>query len=106
MCDISEIFGRYKPTKKLKEADIFHLYDTGKNCVDNDSGYHDSRHFNLVAFNTKTLEKCDMGIYDGIQNLSDDKIVDLIRIFSDGSTIVRFRQPVEVAQCIQCATVH
>jgi len=105
MCEISDIFDRYRSSKSLRKADIFHLYDTGERCDENDSGYHDSRHFNLVAFNTRTMEKCDLGKYDGIQNLSEDKVVDLIRIYADGSTIIRFRTPVEVSQCIHCATV-
>ena len=61
-----EVFEKYTHVEYLKYADIFHLYDTGKNCVDDNSGYHDARHFKLLAFNTNTMQKCDLGQHDGI----------------------------------------
>ena len=103
MCNISKIFDHYRITNSLNQADIFHLYESGVKHADSESGYHDSRHFKLMAFNTRTQEKCDLGVHDGIQNLTDDKVVDMIRIFADGSTIVRFRDPVKVEHCIPCA---
>jgi len=70
--NVQEVFDRYKENENLKEADIFHLYDTGEECIKDNTGYHDSRHFILVGFNTKTMEKCELGRHDGLESFSDN----------------------------------
>lgn len=95
--DVAKIFNSYKENEQLEAADIFHIYDTGKECIVDNSGYHDSRHFRLVVFNTQTVEKCDLGIHDGIQNLSNNVALDKIRVYADGSFIVVLKQPVKLS---------
>lgn len=87
--NVEEVFSRYKDNPNLTEADIFHLYDTGEECIKDNSGFHDSRHFELVIFNTETMEKKHCGRHDGITNVSDSLSFRIIRIFADGSFFIR-----------------
>lgn len=103
---IEEVNKMYEKVELLTHADIFHLYDTGKRCVEDDSGYHDSRHFRLIAYNTETKEMNDLGIHDGIQNLKADNNVYQIRVFEDGSFFVRFYKPVEITFLSQCVSLY
>lgn len=77
--NVQEVFDRYKENENLTEADIFHLYDTGEECIKNNTGYHDSRHFRLVGFNTETMEKCELGRHDGLESFSDNLCVRKVR---------------------------
>lgn len=88
--------------KELKKADIFHLYDTGEECFKDNSGYHDSRHFNLIAFNSETMEKHNLGRHDGIFNHGNDVRVVIMRVFADGSFFVRLEKPATIGdyQCV------
>ena len=95
--DVNKIFNCYKENEQLEAANIFHIYDTGEECAVDNSGYHDSRHFRLVVFNTQTLEKRDLGLHDGIQNLSNNTILDKIRVYADGSFIVVLKRPVKLS---------
>ena len=95
--DVNKTFNSYKENKQLESANIFHLYDTGKECMIDNSGYHDSRHFKLVVFNTQTMEKRDLGTHDGIQDLSNNAVLDKIRVYADGSFIVTLKQPVKLS---------
>lgn len=93
--NIEKVFNRYVEVEALDKADIFHLYDTGRECKIDNSGYWDSRHFRLMIFNTKTMEKCDMGIHDGL-SIEDGVQLKLTRIFADGSTLLRFSKPANI----------
>lgn len=88
--NVKTVFDRYTENEDLLEADIFHLYDTGKECFTDNSGYHDSRHFELIAFNTKTMEKRNFGIHDGMSNFSEDLPIQLVRVYADGSFFIKF----------------
>jgi hypothetical protein len=91
-----ELFNMYKDNTNLKKADIFHIYDTGKKC--GKAGFRDSKFFKLVIFNTKTMEKRDCGNYhDGIRfsKICTTRLK-LLRVFIDGSFLVRFQHPVTV----------
>jgi hypothetical protein len=94
--DVNEVFNRYTETKELKEADIFHLYDTGEECMKDDSGYHDSRHFELIAFNTKTMQKKNCGRHDGITSYSNDLPIRMMRVYADGSFFVKLGRPAKI----------
>lgn len=87
--DVKLVFNRYTETPELNEADIFHLYDTGEECLKDNSGYHDSRHFELLAFNTKTMQKKNCGTHDGISCYSKDLPVEMLRVYADGSFFVK-----------------
>ena len=91
-----EVFDRYEETKDLKEADIFHLYDTGKECIVDNSGYHDSRHFELIAFNTETMQKRNCGTHDGISSYHSDIPVRMLRVYSDGSFFIKLGRLAEI----------
>lgn len=95
--DVEALFSQYNEAPDLEEADAFHLYDTGKECAVDDSGYHDARHFKLIAFNTETDQKRDCGIHDGITNLLfNGPTVNTIRVFADGSFFFRMNKPVKL----------
>ena len=49
-----EILDKYQVDDTLKAFDIFHLYPGELAYPD---GYQDSRFFNLVGFNTKTMKR-------------------------------------------------
>lgn len=102
--NVNEVFDRYQHNEDLKEADIFHLYDTGENCFENNSGYHDSRHFNLIAFNTKTMEKVDLGRHDGIENLNENLSINIVRVYVDGSFFIRLNRLAKISN-FQCVTL-
>lgn len=98
-----EVFNMYTENKNLQQADIFHLYDTGEECIKENKGYHDSRMFNLIAFNTQTMEKRNCGFHDGLQSFNDNVNIYLVRIYADGSTMIRLHRPatISVFQCIE-----
>lgn len=100
--NVDAVFNEYTTNDNLQEANIFHLYDTGEDCYENNSGYHDSRHFRLVAFNTFTMEKCDLGIHDGIESINDSLSIRLIRIYADGSFFIRLNDVASIKnfQCV------
>lgn len=100
--NVDEIFNCYKENDNLSEADIFHLYDTGEECIVDNSGYHDSRHFNLVAFNSKTIEKRNLGRHDGIESISNNLNVRMIRVYADGSFFISLSRPAKLSnyQCV------
>lgn len=89
--DVKKLFDRYTETTNLREADVFHLYDTGEECIKDNSGFYDSRHFELIAFNTRTLQKMHCGRHDWIISYKTDLPVQLLRVFADGSFFVSFK---------------
>lgn len=94
--DYQAVFDSYKDTPNLSVADIFHLYDTGKECFHDNSGYQDARHMRVVAFNSETMQKCDLGIHDGIiTTVKEEAKLFLIRMYADGSTLIRLKEPVD-----------
>jgi len=103
--DVNEVFDRYTENYSLKEADIFHLYDTGDECIVHSDGFHDSRHFRLIAFNTETMEKSDLGIHDGIQSISPNSKVNQIRVFADGSFFISFHELQKISN-LQCVRIE
>ena len=101
--NVEEVFDRYNNNDKLEEADIFHLYDTGDECITDNSGYHDSRHFKLVIFNTKTMEKRTLlGRHDGITSTLNNHSIDKVRIYADGSFFFKLKNVAKLGifQCI------
>ena len=94
--NVNEVFDLYSEANNLQEADIFHLYDTGEECILDNSGYHDSRHFNLIAFNTKTMQKRNFGRHDGISSPFNEIPISLVRVYADGSFLIRFKRPVKI----------
>lgn len=95
-----EYLSTYKENDKLQEFNILHLYP-GDLAWPN--GYVDSRFFNLIGFNHNTMERRDLGKRDGLR-FAPNVTVMLVRIFADGSTLIRFWKPVWV-ELFQCANV-
>jgi hypothetical protein len=96
---INEILSAYTEDSSLEQFDILHLYPTNDlPCIIGSTGYHDSKHFNLVGFNTGTNKKRDLGKHDGITFTSDEiqPKLSMIRIFIDGAMLVRFHEPIEL----------
>lgn len=102
--NVQKVFDRYKENENLKEADIFHLYDTGEECLKDNTGYHDSRHFRLVGFNTQTMEKCELGRHDGLESFSDNLCIRKIRVYADGSFFISLSRPAKL-HLFQCVSL-
>ena len=91
--DPQAIFDSYTDNDKLNKVNIIHIYDTGIKCIDNNTGFHDSRHFRLVGFNTILKYKRDFGeIFDNITSFQDSIRISTIRVYNDGSFIIVFKQ--------------
>ena len=80
---------------------ILHLYPKGLAYPD---GYYDSQFFDLHCFNMETDEKLVIEQRDGLV-FDDDVHVDIVRIFADGSTLIRFKHPVRIS-VFQAVEVH
>lgn len=99
--DKIDVLAKYKETMDLKTFHIIHLYPKKVAWPD---GYYDSRFFDLVCFNTKTMEKKTYQHHDGLEFPSSCN-VDIVRIFADGSTMIRFKTPHEIIFCSQAVEI-
>ena len=88
-----KFLSEYKEFDGLKEFNILQLYPMGLCYPD---GYYDSRWFNLVAYNYLTNQMKNLGRHDGLTFNSNNPAVDIVRIFADGSTLIRFKGLVKV----------
>ena len=84
---INSLKSDYTPNGDLDTFHIFHMYDTGEYGCENE-GYADSMFFHLYGYNTDTMESSYIGRHDGIRIISGTQ-VDIVRIFADGSTLIR-----------------
>jgi hypothetical protein len=89
---IAEVNTRYTENDKIQEFHILHLYPKE---LAYPNGFYDSQFFNLVGFNTETMERRDLGQHDGIRYDLGVR-PQLTRIFADGSTLLKFYSPVGV----------
>lgn len=87
-----DVLATYKEVDNLETFDIFHLYPE-ELCFPN--GYYDSRWFKLVGYNTDLMQKQNLDRHDTI-NIDEGAEVKMCRIFADGSTLIRFRYPIEI----------
>ena len=84
-----DFLSSYKENDELIEFDIFHLYPKELAFP---YGFNDSKFFELVGFNTEKHQKKWIGKKDGVDFYSCNNIdIDFLRIFADGSTLVRFK---------------
>ena len=97
-----EILDKYQVDDTLKAFDILHLYPGELAYPD---GYQDSRFFNLVGFNTKTMKRRGLGRHDSLDFWNRVYSVKRIKIFADGSTMVEMENPVEVNANTQAAYI-
>ena len=87
---INSLKSDYTPNNDLDTFHIFHMYDTGEYGCENE-GYVDSKFFHLYGYNTDTMESKYIGRHDGLRIISGTK-VDIVRIFADGSTLIRMKE--------------
>ena len=99
---IDFVFDAYMPNEKLERFDIFHLYP-GKLAYP--TGYTDSRFFELVGYNTSKMESRKLGRHDSLRFEEEAFKPHFLRIFADGSTLIKFRVPVACRYTTQEATI-
>jgi len=97
----AKVLDNYKKSDSLEQFDIFHMYP-GNICFPD--GYYDSRFFKLVGFNTKTMEKRDLGDHDSIDIELGVQVV-MLRVFLDGSTLIKFDSLIETVGITQAVSV-
>ena len=83
-----EVLNKYKENDELEYFDIFHMYP-GKLAYPN--GYYDSRFFELVGYNTKSMEFKKLGNHDSLDFMEEKTPISMIRIFADKSTLVKLK---------------
>ena len=93
----------YKPAEFLDTCDIVHLYPTKKLCYPN--GYYDSQWFELWMFNTRLGEK-NKSKRPHDQLGFENCFPKIVRIFADGSILIRFSSPVFIDIKFQGAVAH
>lgn len=83
---------QYEVNDDLTTCNIIHMYPSGLAYPD---GHADSRFFELHLYNSKSLQK---RVYATCESLdfAEGVGVDMIRVFADGSTLVKFTSPVTV----------
>lgn len=94
---IDKTLSVYIENESLELFDILHLYDTGKYGIVKDDGYHDAKHFDLVGYNIELKQFRKLGRHDAIQLNSRHSVdcpIDSVRIFLDGSTLIKFKRPI------------
>jgi hypothetical protein len=82
----------YKENVDLNKFTIFHLYSV-RFAYPN--GYSDSKFFDLVGYNHHDMQVRHLGEHDGLV-FRENIEIDIVRIFADGSTLIRFKKPVRV----------
>lgn len=95
------VLDSYADDEREDEFDLLHIYPEE---IAYPEGYYDSRFFTLVGFNTKRMTKRNLGKHDGL-TFRGEPSVDIVRIFVDGSTLIRFESVVKVGM-FQDATVR
>lgn len=81
---------------KVGKPDKFHIFHLYPRRLAYPEGFYDSRFFDLHCFNTDILEKHVIEDRDGLI-FNDGVRVDIVRIFADGSTLIRFKHPVRIS---------
>ena len=81
------VLNAYKENDELESFNIIHMYPKK---LAYPTGYYDARYFELIAFNTSTMEKKSWGTHDAVF-FENGIIVDRSIIFADGSTLIKFK---------------
>ena len=87
-----DFLDEYTENDTLETCHIMHLHPKG---LAYPNGYYDSQFFELVIYNTETMQKRNVGKRDGLV-FYDNAHIDIMRIFADGSTMVRFSHAVKI----------
>ena len=91
------ILDEYRVKDTLTRFNIFHLYPKGLAYPD---GYYDSRFFECVGFNTKTMEKRNLGRHDAI-DFWDKCGIAKAHVFADGAFLIKLDGFVETVGMTQ-----
>ena len=93
----------YAINEHLKSFHILHMYPKE---IAYPNGYYDSRFAEVIGFNCDLMEKRNLGKRDGVDFWMADKNVEImmIRIFADGSTMIKFFTPVTYVSLTQAIT--
>ena len=89
---------KYKENKNLETCNLIHIYSTNKFGAGKKGqsiGFIDSKLFYVWCFDFDKMEKVKLENKDEL-NFNRDGEVDIIRIFVDGSTLVRFKKKVKI----------
>ena len=89
----ADVLTKYAENNELKLFHILHMYP-GKLAYKN--GYYDSKFFELIGYNTETMEFKNLGRHDELSFRDQNIQTDFVRIFVDGSTMIRFLEAVEI----------
>lgn len=95
-----DVLKEYIEEETLNVFDIIHLYPSGELCYPN--GYYDSQWFELIGYNTETMEFSNLGKHkDGLNfNMLATygiPIIQRISIYLDGSTLIKFKTPIRIS---------
>ena len=95
---------QYKRDNKLQDFDIFHLYP-GEIAYPN--GFHDSRFFNLIGFNTELMKKRDLGRHDSLDfwTATEGLNIKFVRVFADKAFLIKMNCLVKVESNTQTAYI-
>lgn len=88
-----DFLAQYKVNENLDTCHIMHLYAEGLAFP---NGYYDSQFFTLVIYDTAKMEKRKISGRDGIDIETKKTHAKMVRIFADGSTMVKFDNVVKV----------
>lgn len=99
-----DVLKKYNLNENLTTYDIFHLYPKE---LAYPNGYYDSRFFELFGYNTKTMEYRKIRVADELDFYScKDKDISMMRIFADGSTLIKFNETHEVIAFCQSVSIR
>ena len=89
-----DFLAQYKVNEDLETCHIMHLYAEG---LAYPNGYYDSQFFTLVIYDTLKMQKREIQSRDGIDIATKKAGVKMVRIFADGSTLVKFDKTVAIS---------
>jgi hypothetical protein len=88
-----DVLDKYTEDNDINEFSILHMYPQE---LAYPNGYYDSRFFELVGYNTEMMKFRRLGRHDGLSLDGDTPKIEIIRIFADGSTLIRFKKNIAV----------
>ena len=88
-----DFLNKYKENDELNLFNIFHLYPKE---IAYPNGFYDCRFFELVGFNTDTMEKRNLGRHDGIDFAYDKCSISKAQVFADGAFLIQMSHLVEM----------
>ena len=85
---MNKVLDKYKEVEDMKLVNLIHIYYKE---LTKGNGIVNSRFFEVVGYNTETMEKMNLGRHDEIREMSGYELpVKQIQVFEDKSTIIVF----------------